>query len=94
MLRIVLFFVAFALQMGLDFKHSGGQMSTISSLSFQANEFKTVNSAFRSLEFSDKAIESIWKLVAVILHLGNLTFTESEAGNGQNGHVSQSLAPK
>ena len=63
------------------------------SLLLQANEFKTVNSAFRSLEFSDKAIESIWKLVAVILHLGNLAFTESEAANGQNGRVSQSLAP-
>ena len=91
MLRNVAFFVAFALQIGLDF---GGQMSTISPLLFQANEFKTVNSAFRSLEFSDKAIESIWKLVAVILHLGNFTFTESEASNGQNGHVSQSLAPR
>ena len=44
----------------------------------QTNEFRGVNSAFRSLEFSDEAVESIWRLVGVILHLGNLNFAESE----------------
>ena len=30
--------------------------------------------AFRALDFSDSAVESIWKMVAVILHMGNLEF--------------------
>ena len=30
--------------------------------------------AFRALDFSDAAVESIWKMVAVILHLGNVEF--------------------
>jgi len=44
----------------------------------QAAEFKTVMDAFKALEFDTCAIESIWKLVAVILHLGNLEFYEDE----------------
>ena len=50
----------------------------MSIISLQTNEFRGVNSAFRSLEFSDEAVESIWRLVGVILHLGNLNFAESE----------------
>jgi len=52
-------------------------------LSSQVNEFKTVNSAFRELDFSSEAVDSIWKLVAVILHLGNLKFSSGgdEAGD-------------
>ena len=30
--------------------------------------------AFRALDFSDAAVESIWKMVSVILHLGNVEF--------------------
>jgi hypothetical protein len=34
--------------------------------------------AFRALDFSDLAVESIWKMVAVILHLGNIEFYADE----------------
>lgn len=44
----------------------------------RSSEFKVVMSAFRALCFSDTAIESIWKMVAVILHLGNLEFYADE----------------
>ena len=37
--------------------------------------------AFRTLQFSNDAIESIWKMVAVILHLGNLEFSADENDN-------------
>lgn len=44
----------------------------------KVSEFRTVASAFRSLDFSEKAVESIWKLIAVILHIGNINFTSDE----------------
>ena len=37
--------------------------------------------AFKTLQFSNDAIESIWKMVAVILHLGNLEFSADENDN-------------
>ena len=42
-----------------------------------------VQSAFKALDFSDQAIESIWKMVAVILHLGNIEF-DSKEDNGES----------
>ena len=42
-----------------------------------------VQSAFKALDFSDIAIESIWKMVAVILHLGNIEF-DSREDNGES----------
>ena len=48
----------------------------------QASEFKVVQAAFRALQFDDQAVESIWKLIAVILHLGNIEFDQHES-NGE-----------
>ena len=49
----------------------------------QASEFKVVQAAFKSLQFDDHAVESIWKLIAVILHLGNIEFDQHES-NGES----------
>ena len=38
-------------------------------------------SAFRVLDFSDKAVESIWGLVAAILHVGNMEFGQDGDGD-------------
>ena len=35
-------------------------------------------SAFRVLDFSEKAVESIWSLVAAILHIGNMEFASED----------------
>lgn len=42
-----------------------------------------VQNAFKTLDFSEQAVNSIWKLVAVILHLGNIEFNSIES-NGEN----------
>ena len=42
-----------------------------------------VQNAFKNLDFSEKAVNSIWKLVAVILHLGNIEFDSTES-KGEN----------
>ena len=42
-----------------------------------------VQNAFKALEFADMAVESIWKLVGVILHLGNIEF-DSKEDNGES----------
>lgn len=34
--------------------------------------------AFKGLDFDNSAVESVWKMVAIILHLGNLEFYEDE----------------
>ena len=49
----------------------------------QASEFKVVQAAFKALQFDDHAVESIWKLIAVILHLGNIEFDQHES-NGES----------
>ena len=50
---------------------------------FQAGEFNRVQAAFKALDFSDNATESIWKMIAVILHLGNIEF-DSREDNGES----------
>ena len=45
---------------------------------FQSSEFRIVMNALKALEFSESAVNSIWKMVAVILHLGNLEFHADE----------------
>ena len=42
-----------------------------------------VQNAFKALEFADMAVESIWKLIGVILHLGNIDF-DSKEDNGES----------
>ena len=56
---------------------------------FQASEFRVVQNAFKALEFADLAIESIWKLVAVILHLGNIDFDATEDNGEQIASISR-----
>ena len=56
--------------------------TTFKKLILQASEFKVVQAAFRALQFDDQAVESIWKLIAVILHLGNIEFDQHES-NGE-----------
>ena len=58
-------------------------------LNFQASEFRVVQNAFKALEFADLAIESIWKLVAVILHLGNIDFDATEDNGEQIASISR-----
>ena len=48
-----------------------------------------VQNAFKALEFADLAIESIWKLVAVILHLGNIDFDATEDNGEQIASISR-----
>ncbi|KAK2191130.1 hypothetical protein NP493_59g02001 [Ridgeia piscesae] len=40
------------------------------------SDFRTVNNAMKAVGFSNDDIESIWKMVAAVLHLGNLDFVE------------------
>ena len=48
-----------------------------------------VQNAFKALEFADLAVESIWKLVAVILHLGNIDFDVKEDNGDQIATISR-----
>ncbi len=48
---------------------------------FQAQDFELVQRAFRVLDFSSEAVDSIWSLVAAILHIGNIEFEMAEEGN-------------
>ena len=48
-----------------------------------------VQNAFKALEFADLAVESIWKLVAVILHLGNIDFDAKEDNGDQIATISR-----
>ena len=49
----------------------------------QAGDYRNVQKAFTALGFADAAVESIWKLVGVILHLGNIEFDAKE-DNGES----------
>ena len=44
----------------------------------KVSDFRSVASAFRSLDFSERAVESVWKLIAIILHIGNIQFTADD----------------
>ncbi|KAK6620264.1 hypothetical protein RUM44_006665 [Polyplax serrata] len=41
-------------------------------------DFKIVLTALKALEFSQNEVDTIWKIVAAILHLGNITFREGD----------------
>ncbi|KAJ9577049.1 hypothetical protein L9F63_006397, partial [Diploptera punctata] len=41
-------------------------------------DHKATNSAFRTLGFSSAEIETVWKIVAAVIHLGNITFISQE----------------
>ena len=68
---------------GLKLTRNPGDYNYLSSTNIKSmppkvSDFRSVASAFKSLEFSDKAIESIWKLIAIILHIGNIQFSSDE----------------
>ena len=58
---------------------------------FQSSEFRVVMNALKALDFSDSAVESIWKLVAVILHLGNLEFYADDKDHVSISQLHQQL---
>ena len=52
-----------------------------------------VQNAFKALEFADLAVESIWKLIAVILHLGNIDFDAKEDNGDLIARISRYIRP-
>ncbi|XP_059470337.1 unconventional myosin ID [Neocloeon triangulifer] len=50
-----------------------GKAATVRSIS-DRTDYKATQSAFRILTFSDQEIDTIWRIVAAILHLGNIKF--------------------
>lgn len=40
----------------------------------EKNDHKSTNSAFRTLGFEKEEIDTVWRIVASILHLGNIHF--------------------
>jgi myosin heavy subunit len=61
-------------------------------ISFQASDFNKVMSAFRVLDFSAAATDSIWALTAAILHLGNLDiFLDENDSASIRGAIHQCL---
>lgn len=50
-----------------------GGVAKVDSIS-DRTDYKNVSSAFRALNFDPASIETIWKIVAAVLHLGNAEF--------------------
>lgn len=48
------------------------------------DEYKACQSAMRTLNFTPEEMGSIWRIVAAVLHLGNVEFT---TGDGEASHV-------
>ena len=57
----------------------------------KVSDFRSVASAFRSLDFSEKAVDSIWKLIAIILHIGNIQFTADDHDHASLQNEKKSL---
>ena len=65
----------------------------------QAAEFNTVMSAFNVLDFNRDEVETVWSIVASVLHIGNLDFMPDENDNertllhmGEVDHVAKLLS--
>jgi myosin I len=56
-----------------------------------SDDFKEVQRAMKTLNFSDAQQKQIWRTVAAILHLGNLSFNEHQPANDA-GSVTTTLA--
>lgn len=54
-----------------------GKSSKVNTIN-DGSDHKATNSAFRTLGFSASEIDTIWNIVAAILHLGNVTFKSQE----------------
>lgn len=44
----------------------------------EKSDYKVTSSALRTLGFSAEELQTVWKVTAAILHLGNITFTTDE----------------
>ena len=61
-----------------NFYLNQGKSGNISSID-DAKDFKEVQQAFKSITtFSSKDVDSLWKVIAAIIHLGNVQFYETE----------------
>uniref|UniRef100_A0AC35GLD6 Myosin motor domain-containing protein n=1 Tax=Panagrolaimus sp. PS1159 TaxID=55785 RepID=A0AC35GLD6_9BILA len=61
-----------------NFYLNQGKSPNISGID-DAKDFKEVQQAFKSITtFSAKDVESLWKIIAAIIHLGNIEFYETE----------------
>ncbi|KAE9414443.1 hypothetical protein Angca_004434, partial [Angiostrongylus cantonensis] len=64
-----------------------GQSDKVSSLD-DAHDFKEVQQSFKAIStFDDSDIDELWSVIAGVLHLGTITFVDSETSNG-DCHVS------
>ena len=71
---------------------SQSQSRSIPGVSDKA-DFEVVSSALKSLDFSETETESMMKLVATILHLGNITFEALDEDKRESGSMVSSPAP-
>ncbi|KAG7204040.1 hypothetical protein KM043_001899 [Ampulex compressa] len=58
------------------------------------SDYKTVNSAMSALGFSQNEMQTIWNIIAGILHLGNITFKheEDKLSIGNNGAINDTAS--
>lgn len=56
-----------------------------------SDDFKEVQRAMKTLNFSDAQQKQVWRTVAAVLHLGNLTFNEHQPANDA-GAVTTTIA--
>ncbi|XP_078729941.1 unconventional myosin-Ic [Lampetra fluviatilis] len=59
-----------------------GQCSRVSSIN-DKNEWKIVRNALRVISFSDEDVEALLGVVASVLHLGNVQYTEDDQGHAK-----------
>ncbi|MCL4146309.1 UNVERIFIED_CONTAM: hypothetical protein GTU68_025870 [Idotea baltica] len=69
-----------------------GNASKVDSIS-DKTDYKSVQQAFKILGFSPNNIDSIWKVVSAILHLGNIEFTsDGDDTQIKNGGLVKNIA--
>lgn len=54
-----------------------GKSSRVNTIN-DGSDHKATNAAFKTLGFSNSEIDTVWSIVAAILHLGNITFKSQE----------------
>lgn len=52
----------------------------------EKSDFKVTNSAFKALGFRSEEVSTIWRIVAAILHLGNIEFQRKYNWHENNFH--------
>jgi len=64
-----------------------GRSSKVNTIN-DGSDHKATNSAFKTLGFSNSEIDTIWNIVAAILHLGSITFkSQEESARPADGSV-------